>query len=136
MPATLRIEATLANLAAIREFVSQAVSAHGVAEEGVFSLILAVDEAAANVILHGYQCGPGSLEVEISREGRTLVARVRDNAPPFDPTAVPPPDPSLPVEERALGGMGIYLMGRAMDEIHHRTLPEGGNELTLVKYIH
>ena len=67
----------------------------------------------------------------VCEEG-ALAVRLRDQAPRFDPTTLPLPDPSLPLEERILGGMGVYLMRRAADEIRYRALPGGGNELTLM----
>jgi anti-sigma regulatory factor (Ser/Thr protein kinase) len=46
---------------------------------------------------------------------------------------VPEPDITLPLERRPVGGLGIFLSRKLMDEIRHRALPEGGNEVTLVK---
>jgi anti-sigma regulatory factor (Ser/Thr protein kinase) len=57
-------------------------------------------------------------------------------APPFDPTRVPDPDLTLPLEERPLGGLGIYLIRQSVDKMVYRAVPEGGNELTLVKRLH
>jgi serine/threonine-protein kinase RsbW len=62
-----------------------------------------------------------------------LVVCLRDHAPPFDPRSVLPPDPSLPLEVRPLGGMGVHLMKQLVDRVIHRVPPQGGNELTLVK---
>lgn len=130
---SLRIAAELNNLAEIRCFVQETASALGADPAVIPNVILAVDEAVSNVIAHGYQGQGGNIEIEVSREGNVLVIRLRDEAPPFDPTSVPPPDLTLPLEQRAPGGLGIHLIRQLMDEMIHRVTPQGGNELTLVK---
>ena len=130
---SLRIAAELKNLAEIRRFVRETASALGVDPAMIPDVLLAVDEAASNIVLHGYQGQEGIIEIEVRREGDALVIRLRDEAAPFDPTCVPPPDLTLPLEQRALGGVGIYLIRQVMDEVTHRITPQGGNELTLVK---
>jgi serine/threonine-protein kinase RsbW len=130
---SLRIAAELNSLAEIRRFVQETATALGIDPAVIPNLILAVDEAASNIITHGYQGQGGIIEVEVSREEDALVIRLRDEATPFDPTSVPPPDLILPLQQRPVGGLGIHLIGQAMDEMTHRIMPQGGNELTLVK---
>jgi serine/threonine-protein kinase RsbW len=130
---SLHIAAELKNLAAIRRFIEKTARALGVDPAIVPDLLLAVDEAATNIIVHGYQGQEGPIEVEVEREGDALVIRLRDEAAPFDPTAIPPPDLSLPLEQRSPGGVGIYLMRQCVEQVTHRCTPQGGNELTLVK---
>ena len=131
--ATLRIAATLKELAAIRQFVEETAAALKVDPAAIPDVLLAVDEAATNVIMHGYRGQPGTIEIEMGRDGNSLLVRLRDQATPFDPTVLPPPDVTLPLEMRPLGGMGVYLIRKLMDAVTHRVTPQGGNELTLVK---
>jgi anti-sigma regulatory factor (Ser/Thr protein kinase) len=130
----LRVPADLERLAEIRRFVEERATTLGVERDLLADVILAVDEAATNVIVHGYRGQKGFVEIEVGREGDALVVRLRDEAMPFDPASVPPPDMTLPPEQRMLGGMGIYLMRQAMDEMTHRISLQQGNELTLVKH--
>ncbi len=129
----LRIAAELKNLSTIRTFVEEEASALGADPKAVADMLLAVDEAATNIIVHGYQGRPGEIEIDVSRRGRNLVVRLRDQAEPFDPNQVPAPDLTLPLEKRPIGGLGVYLITRLVDEMQHRIRPEGGNELILVK---
>jgi serine/threonine-protein kinase RsbW len=129
----LQTTAELKNLSQIRDFVEMAATTLGLDPNLISNVQLAVDEVATNVTLHGYQGQGGSLEVELERVGSDLVVRLRDEAPPFDPTTVPAPDLTLPLAKRPIGGLGIYLVRRAVDEVIHRVTATGGNELTLVK---
>ncbi len=129
----IRIAAELKNLAEIRRFVEETASALGVDPAVIPGMLLAVDEAVSNIIAHGYQGQGGAVEIEVGRERDALVIRLRDEADPFDPTSVPPPDVTLPLEQRIPGGLGIHLIRQVVDEMTHRVTPQGGNELTLVK---
>jgi serine/threonine-protein kinase RsbW len=135
MKSTLRISAELPNLATIRRFVQEAMMTLNAEDVVIDDMQAAVDEAAANIIVHGYQGQPGNIEIEVWKEGEALVVRLRDQAPLFDPTTVPPPDLTLPLEERFLGGLGIHLIRHFTDTMTHRVTSEGGNELTLMKKV-
>jgi anti-sigma regulatory factor (Ser/Thr protein kinase) len=129
----LRIPARLENLSEIRHFVRERATTLDVDPDVIPDVLLAVDEAATNVVVHGYQGREGVVEIEVLREGDALVIRLRDEAEPFDPTNLPSPDLTAPLEERALGKMGVYLVRQVMDEMSHRVTLQQGNELTLVK---
>jgi anti-sigma regulatory factor (Ser/Thr protein kinase) len=130
---TLRVSAELSNLAVIRDFVAERGRALGADLDALYDVVLAVDEAATNVMVHGYRGREGTIEVEVRREGEALVVCLLDQAAPFDPHVVPPPDLCLPLEQRLVGGMGVYMMKQLMDRVIHRVPPQGGNELTLAK---
>jgi anti-sigma regulatory factor (Ser/Thr protein kinase) len=127
--------ADVTNLAAIRDFVQEWALAQQASPTAVDGLILAVDETASNAIMHGYRGGPGQIEVELAREGEDLVVRVRDDAPAFDPTGVPPPELNVPLEQRIGGGLGIYLARSFVDAYTYTLTPTGRNEVTLRKKI-
>ena len=131
---TLHITATLDYLATIRRFIIDTTTLLGVDQTLIPKLELAVDEIATNIIRHGYQEQPGMIEVEVSRRDDALVIRVRDGAPPFDPTGVSSPDLTQSLHNREPGGLGIYITNQVMDTVTHRLRPQGGNELVLVKH--
>ena len=130
---TLRVPAQISNLDKIRDFVERSAEGYHVPEEAVFDVALAVYEAASNVIEHGYRGASGEIEVDIAHNGDSLIIRLRDRAPLFDPTQVPSPDLSLPLERRPIGGLGVYLMMESVDQLEHKPLPGGGNELVFIK---
>jgi serine/threonine-protein kinase RsbW len=130
---SLQVPAELANLAVIRRFVEEAAIGLEFDCNVIDDMLQAVEEAVANTILHGYKRRPGEIQVEVNREGSGLVVQLRDQAPHFDPTGFPPPDLTLPLEERRPGGLGIYLMRKFTDTVTYRVTSDGSNELTLVK---
>jgi serine/threonine-protein kinase RsbW len=128
----LRIPASVDDLATVRQFIRQQARLAGADPGAVPDIVQAVDESVANAILHGYRGRDGTVEVEVDSSGRSLVVRLRDDAPPFDPTLLPAPDITLPLAARPLGGMGVYLARELMDKVTYQVTKDG-NELTLVK---
>ena len=129
----MRIPAERKRLESIREFIQAQAALAGPTQHQIDDLIQAVDEAATNIIVHGYQDGPGMIEVEFERLDRMLRVTLRDQAPTFDPDNAPVPDLNLPLQERPVGGLGIFLIRKCVDELIHRVPAGGGNELILVK---
>jgi serine/threonine-protein kinase RsbW len=128
----LQVTAELSNLSTIRHFIEDNTRRLAADENTAYALAHAVDECATNIIEHGYRGQSGSIEIEIDRVGDILTVVLRDHAPPFDPTGVPPPDLTLPLEAREPGGLGVYLARQMVDDWQYRALSDG-NELTLIK---
>jgi serine/threonine-protein kinase RsbW len=135
--ATLRVQAVLENLRIIRQFVEEQAQAAGFPPARIDDLVLATDEAATNIVMHGYRgdVSPAAvIEVEVASDSRELQVHLRDNARPFDPTATPVIDHLPPPTEREPGGLGIFLMRKTTDALRYRQTPDGRNELTLILY--
>ena len=132
---TLQVPSSLESLGKISDFVVTAARAAGLDDHGVWEVQLAADEAATNIILHAYGDHNlhGPVTIETSLKGNEFVVCLRDEGAPFDPSTVPAPDLTSPVEERATGGLGIYLMRTLMDRVEFRFDPEGFNVLTMAK---
>jgi serine/threonine-protein kinase RsbW len=109
------------------------VAAVGGDEETAADLVQAVDELVCNVVSHGYAGRAGTVEIAFVEGPDEIGFRIRDAAPPFDPTAVPEPPLDLPLAQRRLGGMGVHLARTLTDAFDHRILPTGGNEVTVRK---
>jgi anti-sigma regulatory factor (Ser/Thr protein kinase) len=122
------------DLVVIRRFTEAVMTAFGVDQEVVPELVLAVHEAAANILNHGYKNRPGCIAVEFALVGDDLKIRLLDQAPIFDPTTAPTPDVSIPLGQRPYGGLGIHMMRSFADELRYRVTDEDENELVLVKF--
>jgi serine/threonine-protein kinase RsbW len=132
-PRHLRVNADVDELADVRRFVRDAARDAEAPIECLDDLVQAVDEAATNVITHGYRGGPGWLDVGVGLADDRFVVTIEDAAPAFDPTAVPAPDLGVRPLARRPGGMGVHLMREATDELAYRPRPGGGNILTMVR---
>jgi anti-sigma regulatory factor (Ser/Thr protein kinase) len=132
-PPTITIAAGVDQLAAVRAFVRTHVAGAGGDDETVTDLVQAVDELVCNVVEHGYAGRPGTVEIAFIETPDVVAFRIRDDAPPFDPTGAPEPPLDLPLGQRRLGGMGIHLARTLTDGFDHRILPTGGNEVTVRK---
>lgn len=135
VPHILNLTAELRHLADIRRFISLATANLGAPPKARDDLELAVDELVTNIIQHGYRREPKGIELVARREGDTIVVQLRDEAPPFDPTQVPEPDTTLPLELRPVGGLGIFLARRLTDSLTYRRTADQHNEVTLTKNI-
>ena len=101
----------------------------------VMSLNLALEEAVTNVMLYAYPDGQeGLVEIAAVLEPGKLTFVVTDSGIPFDPTAAPEADTTLGVEERPIGGLGIFLVRTIMDIVTYERR-DGKNILTLQKYV-
>ena len=118
----------------IRDFVAEVASKAGFDGKEVYSIQLATDEAASNIIEHAYQgVSDGEIELSCGMQGDLLTIILQDHGKPFDPASVRPPNLKADLSERQIGGLGIYLMRKLMDDVRYESVPNGGNLLTLVK---
>jgi serine/threonine-protein kinase RsbW len=129
----LRIPADLERLAEVRALVREVCTDCAAPRSCRDDLVQAVDEAATNIIRHGYRGEPGQIDVTVDLLGDDFVITLEDDAPAFDPTRVPEPDLSVAPEHRKPGGMGVHLMRLGTDSLEHRPRPGGGNILTLTR---
>jgi serine/threonine-protein kinase RsbW len=127
--------AELDSLSVFREFISDCCGRHNVSNETVFELKLAVDEACTNIIEHGYKgMDPGSIILSFRIESDRVLVQITDFGHIFEPAEALKPDLESALEDRPLGGLGLYLIYQTMDNIDYQS-SEDGNTLTFTKYI-
>ena len=129
----LEVENSLDNLAVISDFVADALSHFGADNSTINRVQLVIDEAATNVIKYAYSGGVGRLKLSLELVGDDLVINLIDWGTPFDPNSIPPPDLEADVDNRKIGGLGIYFMRKLMDQVDYTFDPNQGNRLTMRK---
>ena len=118
----------------IREFVADVARVNGFTDKEIYSLQLAADEAASNIIEHAYEDVAGAtFDVACEMREDALVITMRDNGKPFDASNVKQPDLKADLSERQIGGLGVYLIRKLMDEVHYESNARTGNLLTMIK---
>jgi serine/threonine-protein kinase RsbW len=102
-------------------------------ESTLYDLKLALEEASANIITHGYAgMNPGSLILTLELENDQVRLTLTDFGHPFEPSEAPQPDVEAVMEGKPAGGFGLYFIYQIMDEVDY-TATGAGNCLTLVK---
>lgn len=121
----------------IRDFVTGMAEEAGILRHDIDNIELAVDEACANVIEHGYapEDPDKSITIRMEINSSVLVLTIIDHGKRFDPRNQQSVDVSQLIKAKRDGGLGISLIKRTMDTIDYRTAPDGSNELILTKYI-
>ena len=128
--------AYLESLNDFREFLKEHCAAYpGVTEEVLYDLQLAVDEACTNIITHGYaDMDPGSIILDLEMESGKLTLSLTDFGHSFEPDSTPVPDVDAPIEERELGGFGLFFIQQSIDRMDYR-VTEDGNTMILIKHL-
>lgn len=119
---SLTVPGNLESLQAIRDFVMAAADEAGIDERNAYRLSLAVDEIATNIIIYGYAAGAlgGDVTVQANQADDSLHIVLEDTSPPFDPLSRGEPGGlDAPLEDRAIGGLGVYLARRNVDEFRY-----------------
>ena len=121
----------------IRDFITGIAEESGINEQDLDNIELAVDEACANIIEHGYEADAPDKDLTIRMEidAEKLVLTIIDQGKQFDPRSKRQTELKELVAMKRDGGLGISLIKQTMDEIDYRTTPEGRNELILTKYL-
>ena len=131
----IRVPTRTEFLEIVRDFVSKVAGKAGITRDVVDDIELAVDEACSNVMLHAHRLdSKKEVRVEVHVAGEKLTIELLDEGPHFDPTQVSAPDMNEYIQKHRVGGLGIYLIRRLMDEVEYRRDPTGRNRLRMVKY--
>lgn len=131
----LTIHNDINEISRLAPFLDEVADAHGIAPDVAFKISLALDEAMANSINYAYPKDTvGVITLEVESEDGELIFRLIDEGIPFDPTQEGDVDTSLSVDERPIGGLGIFLIKQMMDSVSYEYV-DRKNILTLKKTI-
>jgi len=126
--------ADTAHLEAIADFVERSLNDLGIQEKYRGHICVAVDEAVTNVALYAYPNAKGNVKITMERIGDRLLVEITDSGIAFNPLNHPVPDITASIENRLIGGLGVHLMRKMMDEMQYRRI-NNANCLSLAKHI-
>lgn len=127
----LKLPAKIENLNSLIKFIAECAARQGFASEEIRKIELAAEEAIVNICRYAYPSCSGEVEVNCGEDESGSVIEIADSGIPFDCHSVPCPDVNANLENRKMGGLGIYLMTRVMDEVRYRR-ERDRNILTLI----
>jgi serine/threonine-protein kinase RsbW len=136
IPATITLPAKLDSLYDFMGFVSSCARKHSFSNERITEIELALEEILVNIIKYAYKDCSLDGDIEITcrlADAQSFVIEIVDSGMPFDILSVREPDITADIDERQIGGLGIFFVKRLMDDVRYRR-EENRNKLTLVIY--
>lgn len=130
----LTIDATVENITQVTAFVDGQLEALGCPMKAQMQIDIAIDELFGNIAHYAYhpEVGAATVRVEVVQDPLSVVITFIDQGIPYDPLARQEPDIGLSAEEREIGGLGIFMVKKSMDEISYEYV-EGKNILRIKK---
>ena len=126
----LQLRGDLSGLRRLARWI-KAGAQHELSDDTSFAVQLCLEEAVANIIMHGGAKGDRvEIAIELERDGAMLVARIEDTGCEFDPTQFSPLSMAKSLEDAKIGDFGIHLMRSFASGMHYERR-EGRNRLTL-----
>ncbi len=132
----LTVDAAIENIPAVTAFVEEQLEQVGCPMKAMMQINIAIDELFGNIAQYAYtpKTGKATVRVEVTENPMAVVITFIDNGVPYDPLAKADPNVSLPADERQIGGLGIFMVKKSMDEINYE-YKNGQNILTIKKHI-
>ena len=132
----LNIEAKVENLDKVIAFVDEEIDKLECSQKIRVQIDVAVEELFVNIAHYAYRpdVGPATVRVEVEKDPPAVSITFIDHGIPYDPLAKEDPDITLSAEERSIGGLGIFMVKKSMDDIDYE-YKDGQNILHIRKLI-
>ena len=133
----LTIAATVENIGTVTDFVNEHLESYDCPMKAQMQIDIAIDELFGNIAHYAYnpETGDATVRVEVVEDPLSVIITFIDNGMPYDPLAQSDPDITLSAEEREIGGLGIYMVKKTMDEITYE-YKDGQNILKIMKHFY
>ena len=130
----LTVAATVENIEAVTDFVNEELEALECPMKVQMQIDIAIDELFGNIAHYAYnpEIGKATVRVEVIEDPLAVTITFIDNGVPYDPLAKADPDTTLSAEEREIGGLGIYMVKKSMDDVTYE-YKDGKNILKIQK---
>ncbi len=130
----LTIDAKTENLSRVLEFVDEELEKSGCSMRSMMQMDIAVEEIFVNIANYAYtpESGKAVIRVDTANDPNRVTVIFKDTGTPYDPLAKEDPDITLSSEERKIGGLGIYMAKKSVDDIKYE-YKNGENILSIRK---
>ena len=130
----LTVVATVENIETVTDFVNEQLEALDCPMKAQMQIDIAIDELFGNIAHYAYnpEIGEATVRVEVVENPLSVVITFIDNGVPYDPLKNDDPDTTLSADARDIGGLGIYMVKKSMDDITYE-YKDGQNILTIKK---
>lgn len=130
----ITVDAVVENLDAITDFVDEKLEALDCPMKAMTQINIAIDELFSNIAYYAYspEVGPATVRVEVTEDSQYVRITFVDGGMPFDPLSKEDPDITASVDERSVGGLGIMMVKKTMDEVRYE-YRDGKNILEIKK---
>lgn len=130
----LTVDAVLDSIPVITDFVDSQLEQFGCPMKAQAQIDIAIDELFSNIVHYAYhpEVGPATVRVEVLEDPLSVVITFIDQGVPYDPLSRADPDVTLSAEKREIGGLGIYIVKKNMNEITYE-YKDGRNILRIRK---
>lgn len=130
----LTVSATVENIATVTDFVNEQLESYDCPMKAQMQIDIAIDELFGNIAHYAYnpEIGEATVRVEVVENPLSVVITFIDNGVPYDPLKNDDPDTTLSADEREIGGLGIFMVKKSMDDITYE-YKDGQNILTIKK---
>lgn len=132
----LVIDATVENIEKVTDFVNELLEQYDCPMKAQTQIDIAIDELFGNIAHYAYNpdVGSATVRVEVTDDPITVIITFIDHGIPYDPLKKADPDVTLSADEREIGGLGIYIVKKSMDDISYE-YKDGQNILRIKKKI-
>ena len=130
----LTIAATVENIETVTDFVNRELEALDCPMKAQMQIDIAIDELFGNIAHYAYnpETGDATVRVEVIEDPMSVVITFIDKGVPYDPLAQEDPDTTLSLEERSIGGLGVFMVKKTMDDVTYE-YKDGQNILKIKK---
>ena len=131
----MTVDATVDNLNKVLAFIDEQLEANNCPMRVMLEIDVAAEEIFVNVASYAYTSGVGSVAIEVNFEEQPKAVAIRfiDSGIPYNPLEKEDPDVTLPAEKRGIGGLGVFMVKKSMDEVTYE-YKDGKNHLTIRKF--
>lgn len=132
----ITLDATVNNLEKVTDFVNEELERVGCPFKPMTQIDIVIDELFSNIAHYAYKpdVGPVTVTVDIEENPISVIITFRDNGKPFNPLQTADPDTHLSADERQIGGLGIFLVKKTMDDVAYE-FKDGQNILRIKKNV-